>query len=43
MSSSTRYTNLSCVCRIVDGKVASTFAVRTKECLEEPQRALLDL
>ena len=29
--------------RIVDGKDAVTFLVRVKECLEDPQRFLLDL
>ena len=29
--------------RIVDGKEAVTFLVRVKECLEDPERLLLDL
>ena len=29
--------------RIVDGKDAVTFLVRVKECLEEPQRFLLEV
>jgi 2-oxoglutarate dehydrogenase E2 component (dihydrolipoamide succinyltransferase) len=29
--------------RIVDGKGAVTFLVRVKECLEDPQRLLLEL
>ena len=29
--------------RIVDGREAVTFLVRVKECLEDPQRLLLDL
>ena len=28
--------------RIVDGKEAVTFLVRVKECLEDPQRLLLE-
>jgi 2-oxoglutarate dehydrogenase E2 component (dihydrolipoamide succinyltransferase) len=37
------YLALSYDHRIVDGKEAVTFLVRVKECLEDPQRALLDL
>ena len=37
------YLALSYDHRIVDGKEAVTFLVRVKECLEEPQRFLLDL
>ena len=29
--------------RVVDGKEAVTFLVRVKECLEDPQRFVLDL
>jgi 2-oxoglutarate dehydrogenase E2 component (dihydrolipoamide succinyltransferase) len=29
--------------RIVDGKEAVTFLVRVKECLENPERMLLDI
>jgi len=29
--------------RIVDGREAVTFLVRVKECLEDPQRIMLDL
>jgi 2-oxoglutarate dehydrogenase E2 component (dihydrolipoamide succinyltransferase) len=29
--------------RIVDGREAVTFLVRVKECLEDPQRFLLEL
>ena len=29
--------------RIVDGKDAVTFLVRVKECLEDPQRFLLEV
>ena len=29
--------------RIVDGKEAVTFLVRVKECLEDPQRFILEL
>ena len=29
--------------RIVDGREAVTFLVRVKECIEEPERLLLDL
>ena len=29
--------------RIVDGKEAVTFLVRVKECLEDPQRFVLEL
>jgi 2-oxoglutarate dehydrogenase E2 component (dihydrolipoamide succinyltransferase) len=37
------YLALSYDHRIVDGKEAVTFLVRVKECLEEPERMLLDL
>ena len=37
------YLALSYDHRIVDGKDAVTFLVRVKECLEDPQRMLLDL
>ena len=37
------YLALSYDHRIVDGKGAVTFLVRVKECLEDPQRLLLDL
>ena len=37
------YLALSYDHRIVDGKEAVTFLVRVKECLEDPQRAILDL
>lgn len=37
------YLALSYDHRIVDGKEAVTFLVRVKECLEDPQRMLLDL
>ena len=37
------YLALSYDHRIVDGKEAVTFLVRVKECLEDPQRFLLDL
>ncbi|MDF1849053.1 MAG: 2-oxoglutarate dehydrogenase complex dihydrolipoyllysine-residue succinyltransferase [Parvibaculaceae bacterium] len=37
------YLALSYDHRIVDGKEAVTFLVRVKECLEDPQRLLLDL
>ena len=37
------YLALSYDHRIVDGKDAVTFLVRVKECLEDPQRFLLDL
>ncbi len=29
--------------RIVDGREAVTFLVRIKECIEDPQRMLLDI
>jgi 2-oxoglutarate dehydrogenase E2 component (dihydrolipoamide succinyltransferase) len=29
--------------RIIDGRGAVTFLVRVKECLEDPQRFVLDL
>jgi 2-oxoglutarate dehydrogenase E2 component (dihydrolipoamide succinyltransferase) len=37
------YLALSYDHRIVDGKDAVTFLVRVKECLEDPQRLMLDL
>ena len=37
------YLALSYDHRIVDGKEAVTFLVRVKECLEDPQRFLLEL
>ena len=37
------YLALSYDHRIVDGKEAVTFLVRVKECLEEPQRFILEL
>ena len=37
------YLALSYDHRIVDGKEAVTFLVRVKECLEDPQRFILDL
>jgi 2-oxoglutarate dehydrogenase E2 component (dihydrolipoamide succinyltransferase) len=37
------YTALSYDHRIVDGREAVTFLVRVKECLEDPQRLILDL
>ncbi len=37
------YLALSYDHRVVDGKEAVTFLVRVKECLEEPQRLILDL
>ena len=37
------YLALSYDHRIVDGKEAVTFLVRVKECLEDPQRMILDL
>src|SRR5690606_37540617 len=37
------YLALSYDHRIVDGKEAVTFLVRVKECLEDPQRLVLDL
>jgi 2-oxoglutarate dehydrogenase E2 component (dihydrolipoamide succinyltransferase) len=37
------YLALSYDHRIVDGKEAVTFLVRVKECLEDPERMLLDL
>ena len=37
------YLALSYDHRIVDGKGAVTFLVRVKECLEDPERMLLDL
>ncbi len=37
------YLALSYDHRIVDGKEAVTFLVRVKECLEDPQRMVLDL
>jgi len=37
------YLSLSYDHRVVDGKGAVTFLVRVKECLEDPQRLVLDL
>jgi len=37
------YLALSYDHRVVDGKGAVTFLVRVKECLEDPQRMILDL
>ena len=37
------YLALSYDHRIVDGKEAVTFLVRVKECLEDPERLLLDI
>jgi 2-oxoglutarate dehydrogenase E2 component (dihydrolipoamide succinyltransferase) len=37
------YLALSYDHRIIDGREAVTFLVRIKECLEDPQRLLLDL
>jgi 2-oxoglutarate dehydrogenase E2 component (dihydrolipoamide succinyltransferase) len=37
------YLALSYDHRIVDGKEAVTFLVRVKDCLEDPQRFLLEL
>jgi 2-oxoglutarate dehydrogenase E2 component (dihydrolipoamide succinyltransferase) len=37
------YLALSYDHRIVDGKEAVTFLVRVKECLENPERMLLDI
>ena len=37
------YLALSYDHRIVDGKEAVTFLVRVKECLEDPERMLLDV
>ena len=37
------YLALSYDHRIVDGKEAVTFLVRVKECLEDPQRFILEL
>ena len=37
------YLALSYDHRIVDGKEAVTFLVRVKECLETPERMLLDI
>jgi len=37
------YLALSYDHRLVDGKEAVTFLVRVKECLEDPQRMVLDL
>ncbi len=37
------YLALSYDHRIVDGREAVTFLVRVKECIEEPQRILLDI
>ena len=37
------YLALSYDHRLVDGKEAVTFLVRVKECLEDPQRFILEL
>jgi 2-oxoglutarate dehydrogenase E2 component (dihydrolipoamide succinyltransferase) len=37
------YLALSYDHRVVDGKEAVTFLVRVKECLEDPQRFMLEL
>jgi 2-oxoglutarate dehydrogenase E2 component (dihydrolipoamide succinyltransferase) len=37
------YLALSYDHRLVDGKEAVTFLVRVKECLEDPQRLILNL
>jgi 2-oxoglutarate dehydrogenase E2 component (dihydrolipoamide succinyltransferase) len=37
------YLALSYDHRIIDGREAVTFLVRVKECLEDPQRLLLEL
>jgi 2-oxoglutarate dehydrogenase E2 component (dihydrolipoamide succinyltransferase) len=37
------YLALSYDHRIVDGREAVTFLVRLKECIEEPQRMLLEI
>jgi 2-oxoglutarate dehydrogenase E2 component (dihydrolipoamide succinyltransferase) len=37
------YVALSYDHRIVDGREAVTFLVRVKECIEDPQRILLDM
>jgi 2-oxoglutarate dehydrogenase E2 component (dihydrolipoamide succinyltransferase) len=37
------YLALSYDHRIIDGKEAVTFLVRIKECLENPERMLLDI
>ena len=37
------YLALSYDHRIVDGQGAVTFLVRVKECIEDPQRMLLDI
>jgi 2-oxoglutarate dehydrogenase E2 component (dihydrolipoamide succinyltransferase) len=37
------YLALSYDHRLVDGKDAVTFLVRVKECIEDPQRMMLDL
>ncbi len=37
------YLALSYDHRVVDGKEAVTFLVRVKECLEDPQRFILEL
>ena len=37
------YLALSYDHRIIDGREAVTFLVRVKECIEDPQRLLLDL
>ena len=37
------YLALSYDHRIIDGREAVTFLVRVKECIEDPQRLLLDI
>ena len=37
------YLTLSYDHRIVDGREAVTFLVRVKECIEEPERLLLEI
>jgi 2-oxoglutarate dehydrogenase E2 component (dihydrolipoamide succinyltransferase) len=37
------YTALSYDHRVIDGREAVTFLVRLKECIEDPQRILLDM
>jgi 2-oxoglutarate dehydrogenase E2 component (dihydrolipoamide succinyltransferase) len=37
------YLALSYDHRIIDGREAVTFLVRVKECIEDPQRILLDM
>ena len=37
------YVALSYDHRVIDGREAVTFLVRVKECIEDPQRILLDM